>query len=42
MEADAAHIRVIRAWLAMLLKGSLTFERPLYDQPVQIHLEKIE
>ena len=42
MEADAAHIRVIRAWLAMLLKGSLTFERPLYDQPVQRHLEKIE
>ena len=42
MEGDAAHIRVKRARLAMLNNGSLTFERPLFDQPVQISVEKIE
>ena len=42
MEGDAAHMRVKRAWLAMLNKGSLTFEKPLFDQPVQISVEKIE
>lgn len=42
MEGDAAHIRVKRARLAMPNKGLLTFERPLYDQPVQISVEKIE
>ena len=42
MEGDASHMRVKRAWLAMLNKGSLTFEKPLFDQPVQISVEKIE
>ena len=42
MEGDAAHIRVKRARQAMLNNGSLTFERPLFDQPVQISAEKIE
>ena len=42
MEGDAAHMRVKRAWLAMLNKGSLTFGKPLFDQPVQISVEKIE